>query len=198
MFKILPLLILLLFFINSCSKNKSSIAVSHCADIKYINFANNNPELFINSLNLIDASIKTQKKIDKWKSENDFQNSLMGGMEFKKITEKLSLNAISEYLLLNSKVSDVLELNKKTVDYKIEYKKTTYLNYDKYFSECFDEALSNSDLFIDRYYEWKPQNVSNILNVARSENEQVMKFINQFDFAVHIRELYKTNMILLN
>lgn len=198
MLKTLPFLLLLLFLINSCSKNKSSIAVRHCADIKYINFANNKPELFINSSNLIDASIKTQKKIDKWKSENDFQNSLMGGAEFKKKTKELSFEVITEVLSLNSKVTDVLALNKKTMDWKVEAKKENFLNYDKYFSECFDEAMSNSDLFIDKYYEWKPQNVSNILNVARSENEQVIKFINQFDFAVHIREWHETNMILLN
>ena len=182
----------------SCSKNKSSTAVRHCADIKYINFANNNPELFINSSNLRDASIKTQKKIDKWKSENDFQNSLMGGAEFKKKTKELSFEVITEVLSLNSKVTDVLALNKKTIDWKVEAKKEIFLNYDEYFSECFDEAMLNSDLFIDKFYEWKPQKVSNILKVARSENERVMKFINQFDFAVHIREWHETNMILLN
>ena len=62
------ILIIVLLLISACTdKNKESNALSHCADIKFINTINENPELLLTNASAINI-INEVKRRDKARS----------------------------------------------------------------------------------------------------------------------------------
>ena len=60
--------------------------MSHCADIKFISYANNNPKLFIDPSKVI-VETKKRDKIKEWVKINDNEKDLMG---IGKLREKMN------------------------------------------------------------------------------------------------------------
>ena len=75
--------ILLIIFISliivGCNReeNNERRALSHCADIKFISYANSNPKLFIDPSKVIAETKKRDKKIKEWIKINHYTKNLM-------------------------------------------------------------------------------------------------------------------------
>ena len=126
--KILSVLFISLVIIG-CSReeNNERRAVSHCADIKFINYANNNPHLFIDPSKAIAETKKRDKKIKEWIKINHNPKDLMSiGKLRAKMNDKfddINNPLYMETIFFSSKARNVTMLNDKSIDWKIEYKK---------------------------------------------------------------------------
>jgi hypothetical protein len=175
MLKKFLLLIFISFIITGCNReeNNERRALSHCADIKYINYMNSNPQLIVNKAKqreFIDAIQERDVAVRKWMKENNTTKDLMGGDEaekkFDNLADPINFKLFSLFSGVFSEASDIQALNEKTVDYKIEYKKKELTNYAKFHLQCWNIYKSDngyySKQFIDKYLKWQKQDVSNL------------------------------------
>ena len=106
--------------LSACGNNKETRSLSHCADIKFINYANSNPDLFINSSKVILATKERDKKIKKWIKANYNPNALegMGKVKAKMNdrTDEININLMMEITSLFSEAYDIKMLNDKSIE----------------------------------------------------------------------------------
>ncbi len=146
MIKLLSILFISLIIVG-CSRdeNNERKALSHCADIKFISYANNNPHLFIDPSKVIAETKKRDKKIKEWIKINYDPKALTGmGKLRAKMNDKtddISLPLHLETIFIFSKAQNVTMLNDKTIDWKIDYKREELKNYDIFYQECVDNYM---------------------------------------------------------
>ena len=168
-------LIFISLIIAGCNReeNNERRALSHCADIKYINYMNSNPQLIVNKAKqreFIDAIQERDVAVRKWMKENKTTKDLMGGVKadkkFDNLADPINFKLFSLFSGVFSEASDIQALNEKTVDYKIEYKKKELTNYAKFHLQCWNIYKRDngyySKQFIDKYLKWQKQDVSNL------------------------------------
>jgi hypothetical protein len=181
--------ILSLFFISliiaGCNReeNNERRALSHCADIKYINYMNSNPQLIFNNTKrseIIEALQTRGEAITEWEKENNTANDLMGSTKakdkFADLSDPINFKLFSLFNSIIAEASDVQALNEKTIDWKIEYKKKELTNYAKFHLQCWNIYKSDngyySKQFIDKFLKWEKQDVSNL-------GKQSYEFLNE-------------------
>jgi hypothetical protein len=200
--------ILLLTFISliivGCNReeNNERKALSHCADIKFISYANSNPKLFIDPSKVIEETKKRDKKIKEWIKINHNEKDLMSiGKLRDKMNDKfddINYPLHSEILFLFSKARDVTMLNDKTIDWKIEYKKEELTNYEEFHLECWNEYKKDNGYyskdFIKKYLEWQKQDVSNLNKYHHKVFDDLQVFSKNYQFTTKMWELEKKMM----
>ena len=182
--RILSILFISLVIVG-CNReeNNERRALSHCADIKYINYMNSNPQLIVNDnkrSEIIQALQTRGEAITEWEKENNTANDLMGSTKakdkFDNLTDPINYNLYSLFNEVIAEASNVQALNEKTIDWKIEYKKKELTNYAKFHLQCWNIYKSDngyySKQFIDKYLEWQKQDVSNL-------GKQSYEFLNE-------------------
>ena len=199
------LLILIIgLIIAGCNReeNNKRRALSHCSDIKYIKYANNNPNLFIDPSKVIAETIKRDKKIKEWIKINHNEKDLMSigklrakmNDKFDDISHPLNL----EIIFLFSKARNVTMLNDKTIDWKIEYKKEELTNYAQFHLECWNEYKKDNGYyskdFIEKYLEWQEQDVSNLNKYHHKVFDDLQTFSKDYPFTDVMWELEKKMM----
>lgn len=199
---LLFVLITLAFAGCSRDENNERAALSHCADIKFINYANNNPKLFIDPSKVITETKKRDRKIKEWIKINHNEKDLMS---IGKLKEKMNdqFNDINsplrrEILFLFSKARDVTMLNDKTIDWKIDYKKEELTNYAKFHLECWNEYKRDNGYyskdFIEKYLKWQKQDVSNLNKYHHEVFNYLENFSKNYQFTTKMWELEKKMM----
>ena len=198
------LVIFLGLIIASCSRDEINerAALSHCADIKFISYANNNPKLFIDPSKVIVETKKRDKKIKEWIKINHNEKDLMGiGKLREKMNDKfddINYPLHQEILFLFSKANDVTSLNDKTIDWKIEYKKEELTNYEEFHLECWNEYKKDNGYyskdFINKYLEWQKQDVSNLNKYHHKVFDDLQTFSKDYQFTTEIWALEKKMM----
>ena len=200
--------ILLVIFVSlvivGCSRdeNNEKKALSHCADIKFISYANNNPKLFIDPSKVITETKKRDKKIKEWIKINHNEKDLMGiGKLRDKMNDKfddINYPLSREILFLFSKARNVTMLNDKTIDWKIEYKKEELTNYAEFHLECWNEYKKDNGYyskdFIEKYLEWQEQDVSNLNKYHHKVFNNLENFSKDYQFTTKMWELEKKMM----
>ena len=201
--KILSIIFISLIIVG-CNReeNNERKALSHCADIKFISYANSNPKLFIDPSKVIMETKKRDKKIKEWIKINHNQNDLMAieklrakmNDKFDDISHPLHL----EIIFLFSKAQDVTMLNDKTIDWKIEYKKEELTNYAKFHLECWNEYKKDNGYyskdFIENYLEWQEQDVSKLNKYHHKVFSYLENFSKDYQFTTGMWELEKKMM----
>ena len=201
--KILSIIFISLIIVG-CNReeNNERKALSHCADIKFISYANNNPKLFIDPSKVIIETKKRYKKIKEWVKINHNEKDLMGiGKLREKMNDKfddINYQLHSEILFLFSKAQDVTMLNDKTIDWKIEYKKEELTSYEEFHLECWNEYKRDNGYyskdFINKYLEWQKQDVSNLNKYHHKVFDDLQTFSKDYQFTTEIWALEKKMM----
>ena len=205
MIKLLPIIFISLIIVG-CSKkeNNERKAISHCSDIKFISYANNNPHLFIDPSKVIAETKKRDKKIKEWIEINHNPKDLMAiGKLRAKMNDKFDdINSPlrQEILFLFSKALNVTMLNDKIIDWKMDYKREELKNYDIFYQECVDEfmveyeKMNEGEDFIKNYYEWQKQDVSNLNKYQHKVFDDLQTFSKDYPFTTVMWELQKKMM----
>ena len=200
---VLAILIIVLIIVGcSRDKNNERKALSHCADIKFISYANNNPKLFIDPSKVITETKKRDSKIKEWIKINHNEKDLMGiGKLREKMNDKfddINYPLHQEILFLFSKANDVTSLNDKTIDWKIEYKKEELTSYEEFHLECWNEYKKDNGYyskdFINKYLEWQKQDVSNLNKYHHKVFDDLQTFSKDYQFTTEIWALEKKMM----
>ena len=76
--RFLSILIIGLIVVGCSREDKDRKAISHCSDIKFISYANNNPHLFIDPSKAIAETKNRDKKIKEWIKINHDPKALTG------------------------------------------------------------------------------------------------------------------------
>jgi hypothetical protein len=189
------LVIVLLFFYIDRNRQESfkRIAISHCADIEYVKYADSNPKLFITydfadvikEAEKREVALKKESLLNKKKRKDQIDAQLKKGISDTlfidpTLTDEINMNL---YIKLNSSIKslefDIIkreELHKYKSNYKIE----TFKNYEKFYRSCLDKFLSLKDKnekekFIEIY---KPISKHNFPRLLEHYNEVQNKLIN--------------------
>ena len=197
-------IIFISLIIVGCNReeNNERKALSHCADIKFISYANSNPKLFIDPSKVIIETKKRDKKIKEWIKINHNEKDLMGiGKLREKMNDKfddINHPLHLEILFLFSKANDVTSLNDKTIDWKIEYKKEELTSYEEFHLECWNEYKKDNGYyskdFINKYLEWQKQDVSNLNKYHHKVFDDLQTFSKDYQFTTEIWALEKKMM----
>ena len=209
MLKKLLSLIFISLIIVGCNReeNNERKALSHCADIKYINYMNSNPQLIVNKAKqreFIDAIQEREVAVQKWLKENNTDN-LMGSTKakdkFANLADPINFKLFSLFSGVYSEASDILALNEKTVDYKIEYKKKELTNYAKFHLQCWNIYKSDngyySKQFIDKYLKWQKQDVSNLGKQSYEFLNELLKITSYTRYSKEFTEFFTKLMTIL-
>ena len=190
--------------IAGCNReeNNKRRALSHCSDIKYITYVNNNPNLFIDPSKVIAETIKRDKKIKEWIKINHDPNDLMGVTKLKdKMNAKfndINFPLSSEILFLGSKWMDITNLNDKTRDWHVDHKKKELTNYAEFHLECWNEYKRDNGYhskdFINKYLEWQKQDVSNLNTYYYKVFDDLQIFSKKYQFTTMIWKSQKIMM----
>lgn len=201
------LFIVLLFFYlkNSREKGKEDRAVRYCADIAYINYANDNPNLFINFdfSKVIEAAKKREIELKKEpvevkiKRENVRKEELKR-LEDKKLSKDIFVDPTLTYpinidLFMNASVagksneySDIISINNNTIDYKTEHKISSFRNYEKFYKNCLENFIlikndkDAKNKFIERYKVRSKQDVSKLLQLDKERHIKLTNLLKGF------------------
>ena len=201
--KLLSVIFISLIIVG-CSKEDDNErkAISHCADIKFISYANNNPHLFIDPSKVIAETKIRDKKIKEWIKINHDPNDLMS---IGKLKDKMNANfndinfpLSSEILFLGSKWMDITMLNDKTRDWHTDHKKKELTNYAEFHLECWNEYKRDNGYhskdFINKYLEWQKQDVSNLNTYYYKVFDDLQIFSKKYQFTTKIWETQKKIM----
>ena len=198
---ILPILfiIVLLFFYLKSSRDKAleDRAVRYCADIAYINYANDNPNLFINfDFSKVIEAAKKEPVETKIKRENIRKEKFKKLDDEKKIRKELYFFSdpalvdpinfeikISAMIAgLSNEYSDIIQINNKTIDYKTEHKIYNFNNYKKFYKICSENFVSITDKneknkFIELYKVRPKQDVSKLLQLDKERHTKLVNLL---------------------
>ena len=207
--KLLSLIFIGLIIVG-CNReeNNERRALSHCADIKYIKHMNSNPQIIVNKAKqreFIDAIQERGVAVQNWMKVNKTTKDLMGGVKaenkFDNLADPINFKLFNLFSGVFSEVSDILELNEKTVDYKIEYKKKEFTNYDKFHLECWNIYKSNngyySKQFIDKYLKWQKQDVSNLSKQSHDFLDEMLKLTRFTSYSKGFSDHYEVLISIL-
>lgn len=186
-----------------CSReeNEERRALSHCADIKLINFLNANPEIIINRnkrSEIIEILIKRDQEIEEWTKLNHDTKDLMGVGKLRKkmdnLSDPINFDLFGKYLSIFGEVTDITSLNEKTIDWKVDAKKEKFYNYAKHHLECWNEYKRNngyySKEFLEKYSEWQKQDVSNLGKTTHLFFKEIFKYSENFIFTSQFEEYF--------
>jgi len=186
-----------------CSReeNEERRALSHCADIKLINFLNANPEIIINRnkrSEIIEILIKRDQEIEEWTKLNHDTKDLMGVGKLRKkmdnLSDPINFDLFGKYLSIFGEVTDITSLNEKTIDWKVDAKKEKFYNYAKYHLDCWNEYKKDngyySKEFIKKYSEWQKQDVSNLGKITHLFFKEIFKYSENFIFTSQFEEYF--------
>jgi len=198
---ILLIIVLLFFYLKqSREKNLEDRAVKYCADIAYIKYANDNPNLFINFdfSKVIEVAKKREIQLNKEPVEAKIKRENTRKEELKRLEDKkLSKVYIdptlrdpinSEIQLssmiagLSNEYSDIIEINNKTIDYKTEHKIYNFRNYQKFYKDCLGNFSSIKDKneknkFIEMYKVRPKQDVSKLLQLDKERHTKLVNLL---------------------
>ena len=201
---VLSILIIGLIVAGCSREDKDLKAISHCTDIKFISYANNNPHLFIHPSKAIAETKKRDIKIKEWIKINHDPKDLMSvGKLRAKMKDKfddISHPLHLETIFIFSKALNVTMLNDKTIDWKIDYKREELKNYDIFYQECVDDymveyaKMNEGEDFIKKYYEWQKQDVSNLNKYHHKVFDDIETFSKDYPFTTVMWELQKKLM----
>jgi len=184
--------------LTACGNNKETRSLSHCADIKFINYANSNPDLFIDSSKVISATKERAQNIKKWIEANYNPNALegMGKVRAKMndTTDEININLTMEIISLFSEANDVRMLNDKTIDFKIDYKREKLKNYNTFYKRCVDVYFENEEDFIKKNHDWQKQSVSNLNSYMHKVFDDLQNFSKNYPFTTKMWKLEKKMM----
>ena len=196
--------------IAGCSKDKNNErkALSHCADIKYINHINSNPQLIVNKTRkseIIEEIQNREVAVQKWMKENNITKDLMGGgkasAKFADLSDPINFKL---YRLFNKVIAETISiqsLNEKTMDYKVEHKKKEYVNYAEYHLQCWNVYKSEngyySKQFIDKYLEWQKQDISNLLKQSYDFLNEMLLATNNTSYSNEFRDHFVLLLITI-
>jgi hypothetical protein len=203
---ILPILlvIVLLFFYLKSSREKAleDRAVRYCADIAYIKYANDNPNLFINFdfSKVIEAAKKREIELKKEPVEAKIKRENIRKEKFKKLDDEKKIR--KEYYIdptltypinidlfinvipagLSIEYSDIIEINNKTIDYKTEHKINNFKNYKKFYKICSENFILITDKnektkFIELYKVRTKQDVSKLLQLDKERHTKLVNLL---------------------
>ena len=196
--------------IAGCSRdeNNERKALSHCADIKYINFMNKNTQ-FIFDLNkeveFLEAILDREEAVQKWMKENNTTKDLNGpskaSAKFADLSDPINFKLYSLFNKVIADASSIQSLNEKTMDYKVEYKKKEYISYAEYHLECWNEYKRDNSYyskeFIDKYLEWQKQDVSNLGKQSYDFLNGMLKATNNTSYSNEFRNHFTKLMAIL-
>lgn len=209
MVKLLSVIFISLIIVG-CNReeNNERKALSHCADIKYINYMNSNPQLIVNKtrkLEIIEEIQNREVAVQKWMKENKTNKDLYGGSKasakFADLSDPINFKLYRLFNKVIAEASSIQSLNEKTMDYKIEHKKKEYVNYAEYHLQCWNVYKSEngyySKKFIDKYLEWQKQDVSNLGKQSYDFLNEMLKLTMYTSYSNEFREHFKKLMAIL-
>ena len=189
----IPIILFLFYVLYSRQVSYGKTAISHCADIEFVKYADNNSNLYITydftdvikAAEKREVALKKEPPLDKKKRREQIDAQLK-----KKTSDILFLDPtytneinINLHIELNPSIRslefDIIkreELHKYKTDYKIE----SFRNYEKFHKNCSDKFLSfkdknEKDIFIEMY---KPIPKHNFPRLLEYYNEVQNKLIN--------------------
>ena len=203
-------LIFISLIIIGCNRdeNNERKALSHCADIKYINFINSNPQ-FICDLNkkvdFIEAVQEREVAVQKWMKENNTAKDLMGPTKaqnkFADLSDPINFKLYRLFNKIIAEASNVQALNQKTMDWGIEYKKKEFIRYAEFHLECWNEYKRDngyySKEFIDKYLEWQKQDVTNLGKESYEFLNEMLQLTNYTSYSNEFRDHFTKLMGIL-
>jgi len=207
--KILSLIFISLIIVG-CNReeNNERKALSHCADIRYINFMNSNPQFIVDlnkEVEFIEAIIERETAVQKWMKENNTSKDLMGPTKaqnkFADLSDPINFKLYRLFNKIISEASDIQSLNEKTIDYKVEYKKKEFIRYAEFHLECWNEYKRDngyySKEFIDKYLEWQKQDVSNLGKQSYNFLNKMLKATYKTSYSNEFRDHFTKLMAIL-
>ena len=121
--------------------------------------------------------------------------------KFNEISDPYNLDLSSSIINARSKISDITELNKKNIDWKVDYKKQEFFNYENFYKDCWNEYKKDNGYyendFLDKYKEWKPQDVNNLVKYTNQEFNAIFQYLKQFQFTTKIIDFHKKLLLII-
>ena len=196
--------------IAGCNReeNNERKALSHCADIKYINFINSNPQFIVDlnkKVEFIEAVQEREVAVQKWMKENNTSKDLMGPTKaqnkFADLSDPINFKLYRLFNKIISEASNVQALNQKTMDWGIEYKKKEFIRYAEFHLECWNEYKRDngyySKEFIDKYLEWQKQDVTNLGKESYEFLNEMLQLTGYTSYSKEFREHFTKLMAIL-
>jgi len=196
--------------ITGCSRdeNNERKALSHCADIKYINFINSNPQFIVDlnkKVDFIEAVQEREVAVQKWMKENNTAKDLMGPTKaqnkFADLSDPINFKLYRLFNKIIAEASNVQALNQKTMDWGIEYKKKEFIRYAEFHLECWNEYKRDngyySKEFIDKYLEWQKQDVTNLGKESYEFLNEMLQLTGYTSYSKEFRDHFTKLMAIL-
>ena len=203
-------LIFISLIIIGCNRdeNNERKALSHCADIKYINFINSNPQFIVDlnkKVDFIEAVQEREVAVQKWMKENNTSKDLMGPTKaqnkFADLSDPINFKLYRLFNKIISEASNVQALNQKTMDWGIEYKKKEFIRYAEFHLECWNEYKRDngyySKEFIDKYLEWQKQDVTNLGKESYEFLNEMLQLTGYTSYSKEFRDHFTKLMAIL-
>ena len=196
--------------IAGCNReeNNEHKALSHCADIKYINFINSNPQFIVDlnkKVDFIEAVQEREVAVQKWMKENNTAKDLMGPTKaqnkFADLSDPINFKLYRLFNKIIDEASNIQALNQKTMDWGIEYKKKEFIRYAEFHLECWNEYKRDngyySKEFIEKYLEWQKQDVTNLGKVSYEFLNEMLQLTSYTSYSKEFREFFTKLMAIL-
>jgi hypothetical protein len=189
----IPIILFLFYVLYNRQVSYGKIAISHCADIEFVKYADNNSNLYITydftdvikAAQKREVALKKEPPLDKKKRRDQIDAQLKKNISNTLFIDPTYADEINMnlYIRLNPSIRslefDIIkreELHKYKTDYKIE----SFRNYEKFHKNCSDKFLSfkdknEKDKFIEIY---KPIPKHNFPRLLEYYNEVQNKLIN--------------------
>lgn len=203
-------LIFISLIIIGCNRdeNNERKALSHCADIKYINFINSNPQFIVDlnkKVDFIEAVQEREVAVQKWMKENNTAKDLMGPTKaqnkFADLSDPINFKLYRLFNKIIAEASNVQALNQKTMDWGIEYKKKEFIRYAEFHLECWNEYKRDngyySKEFIDKYLEWQKQDVTNLGKESYEFLNEMLQLTGYTSYSKEFRDHFTKLMAIL-
>jgi len=216
----IPIILFLFYVLYSRQVSYGKTAISHCADIEFVKYADSNPKLFITydfadvikEAEKREVALKKESLLNKKKRKDQINTQLKKGISDSlfidpTLTDEINMNL---YIKLNSSIKslefDIIkreELHKYKSNYKIE----TFKNYEKFHRSCSDKFLSlkdknEKDKFIEIYKLIPSHNFPRLLehyNEVQNKLINILKGYSETEFIIkHFVSFNKLHLLRRN